>query len=136
VANKFSQEGLLALEKYPKFPNVEENCRNDYEELKARFNNIIAQTHHINSNFVDAIKYYTLASGKGLIYNEIQLAQAYINPNSQNYVEAIKLLEETYKLLEGKDTRLVNDSYKLMAYLKSKVPPKTKDEKGPEFYYN
>lgn len=85
-ANKCCQDGLVALERYAKFPTVEDFCRNDYEELKARFNNLIGQIHHINSNFADAIKYYTLASGKGLLYNEILLAQAYINPNSQNYI--------------------------------------------------
>ncbi len=37
--------------------------------MKARFNNIIGQTHHINSNYLESIKYYTLASGKGLVYN-------------------------------------------------------------------
>jgi hypothetical protein len=57
----------------------------------------------------------------------MQLAQAYISPNSQNYIVAIKLLEDQYKLLEGKDSRMINDSFKLMAYLKSKVPSKAKE---------
>ncbi len=61
--------GLSALERFPKFIRLQESCRNDYEELKARFNNIIGQIHHINGNFGDAIKYYTLASGKGLVHN-------------------------------------------------------------------
>lgn len=60
----------------------------------------------------------------------------YINANSQNYLEAKKLLDDAYKQLDGKDTRLLNDSYKLMAYLKSKVPPNSKDEKGADFYYS
>jgi hypothetical protein len=76
---------------------IEESCRNDYEELKARFNNIIGQVHHINSNFADAIKYYTLATGKGLPFNEISLAQTYLNPSSQNYIESVRLLDEVYK---------------------------------------
>jgi hypothetical protein len=37
--------------------------------------------------------------------------------------------------MDGKDGRLLNDSYRLMAYLKSKVPPKGKEEKGSEYYY-
>lgn len=61
--------GLSALERFPKFIRLQESCRNDYEELKARFNNIIGQIHHINGNFGDAIKQYTLASGKGLVHN-------------------------------------------------------------------
>ena len=31
----------------PKFIKIEANFRNDYEEFKARFHNIIAQVHHI-----------------------------------------------------------------------------------------
>jgi hypothetical protein len=65
-----------------------------------------------------------------LLYNDVGLAQAYINPNSQNYIEAIRILDEIYKQLEGKDGRLLNDSYKLMAYLKSKIPAKSKEERG------
>jgi hypothetical protein len=38
----------------------------------------------------------------------------------------MKLLEEAYKQFEGKDSRLISDSYKLMGYLKSKIPPKGK----------
>lgn len=70
-----------------------------------------------------------------MLHNEVALAQCYINPNSQNYLEAIKLLEECYKSIDGKDQKLLNESYKLMAYLKSKIPPRQKDEKNAEYYY-
>lgn len=76
-----------------------------------------------------------MAVGKGLLHNDVALAQTYINPNSQNYIEAIRLIDDSYKQYEGKDSRLLNDSYRLMAYLKSKIPPKGKDERGAEFYY-
>ena len=98
--------------------------------MKARFNNIMGQIQHIRGNYTEAIRYYLLAAGKGLPWNEISLAQAYINPNAVNYIEAIKVLEDTYRTFEGKDSRVLNDSFKLMAYLKSKVPPRTHDEKG------
>ena len=90
----------------------------------------MGQVHHINCNFGDAIKYYTLAAGKGLYFNEISLAQTYLNPSSQNYGESIRLLDELYKPFEGKDSRIISDSYRLMGYLKSKIPPKSKDDKG------
>ncbi len=91
-AEHFSQEGLKALERQPKFSLIEDMCRNDNDEMKARFNNILGQVNHIHSNYIEAIKYYTLASGKGLLHNEIALAQCYINPNNLNYIESIKLL--------------------------------------------
>jgi hypothetical protein len=53
---------------------------------------MLGQIHHIHSNYQEAIKYYTLASGKGLIFNEIALAQAYISPSALNYLEAERLL--------------------------------------------
>lgn len=37
--------------------------------MKVRFNNIMGQASHIESNYIEAIKYYTLASGKGLLHN-------------------------------------------------------------------
>ena len=90
--------------------------------MKARFNNILGQVNHINGNYIEAIKYYTLGSGRRLQYNEISLAQCYIHPNTQNYVEAIKLLDECYRSVDKQESRLFSDSYKLMAYLKSKIP--------------
>lgn len=73
------------------------------------------------------MKYYTFASGKSLYFNEISLAQSYLNPSSQNYIEAIRLIDEVYKHFDGKDARIISDSYRLMGYLKSKIPPKGKD---------
>jgi hypothetical protein len=63
------------------------------------------------------------------------LAQTYLNPSSQNYIESIRLLDEVYKQFEGKDARLISDSYRLMGYLKSKIPPKNKEDRGSEYYY-
>jgi hypothetical protein len=63
------------------------------------------------------------------------LAQTYLNPSSQNYLEAARLLDEAYKQFDGKDARIISDSYRLMGYLKSKIPPKNKEDKGAEHYY-
>lgn len=123
----FCQQGLTALEKMPRFAALEDLCRNDKEEMKSRFNNMLGQVSHIHCNYMEAIKYYTLAVGKGLLHNDIALAQCYINPNNQNYLEAIKLLEECYKNAVEKGNKLFNDSFKLMGYLRSKVPPNGKD---------
>lgn len=58
-AGKMAQDGLVEVEKMSKFfikPNktVEElsGFRNDYIELKARFNNILGQVEHIKNNYL------------------------------------------------------------------------------------
>ncbi len=60
--------------------------RNDYAELKARFNNILGQVEHKKNNFLEALKYYRLASNQGLAFNEIYLSQIYTHPICQNYI--------------------------------------------------
>ena len=69
-----------------KFQNLEETCRNDYDEMKARFNNMLGQVQHINGNYLSAITYYSLSAGKKLYHNDIALAQCFIHPNAQNYL--------------------------------------------------
>jgi hypothetical protein len=59
------------------------------------------------------------------------LAQTYLNATSANYLEAIKLLDDGYRSMEAKDARLLNDSYKLMAYIKSKIPVKKQEDRSP-----
>ena len=56
---------------------------------------------------------------KNLPYVKISLAQAYINPS--NFVEAIKLLEEVFKSIPSKSRKLLNECYKTLAYVRSKV---------------
>lgn len=119
------------IEKFPKFIKAEENCRNDYEEYRARFYNIQGQAYHIANNFTEASRCYTLAVGKGLFHNDMALAQTYLNASSPNYLEAIKLLDDGYRSIEAKDARLLNDSYKIMAYMKSKIPVKKQEDRPP-----
>jgi RNA polymerase-associated protein CTR9 len=135
---KFCQLGLAALGSFVKFQVAEEFCRNDQEELRARFNNLLGQVNHINGNFPEAIRHYSQAQGRRLLHNEIALAQCYLHPNTQNYLEAIKLLEDCHRNADAREERLLNDSLKLMAYLKAKVGSsgKQKDERTAEHYYS
>jgi hypothetical protein len=65
---------------------AEEHGRNDYEEMRNRFNNILGQASHIQGNYPEAIKLYALAAGKGLLYNDLSLAYCYTHPHTQNYI--------------------------------------------------
>lgn len=47
---------------------------------------MIGQIHHIRGNFPDAIKNYALVAGKGILYNDILLAQCYTHPSAQNFI--------------------------------------------------
>ncbi len=83
-ATKMAQDGLLEVETMSKFfiksnrtPEDLLGFRNDYLELKARFNNILGQVEHIKNNFLDALKYYRSACNPNLVFNEIYLSQVY-----------------------------------------------------------
>jgi len=103
--------------------------------MKNRFNNMLGQTNHIRGNYPEAIKSYSLAVGKGLIHNDLYLAYCYTNPITQNYTEAIKMLEDCHRTANKHDARALNDSYRLLGYLKSKVP-RVKEDRAPEEYYS
>lgn len=70
----------------------EEQGRNDYEDMKNRFNSMLGQANHIRGNYPEAIRQYAMAAGKGLHYNDLLLAQCYTHPLTANYTEAIKLI--------------------------------------------
>ena len=80
-ALNLSFQGLKEIEKMRKFLKIEGNYRNDYEEFKARFHNIIGQVHHIRQEYDSSIKHYLEGQGKNLPHNEVGLAQAYISTN-------------------------------------------------------
>lgn len=75
------EKGLKCLEKQPKFLKSEMIPRNDHEQFKIRFQNIMAQIHHINSEYEQATKLYAAGLNKGLLHNDVGLAQCYIQSN-------------------------------------------------------
>lgn len=67
------------------------------------------------------------------MFNEIALAQVHVH--SQNYLEAMKILEEVFKNIDSKYSKMLSECLRFMGYLKSKIPPKQKEDKGAEDYY-
>ena len=82
---------------------------------------MLAQASHIRGNYPEAIRQYALAAGKGLLHNDFSLSQCYTHPVAQNYIEALRLLEDCHRTANKNEARTLNDSCRLMGYLKSKV---------------
>ena len=132
-AKVLCENGLKALEKTPKFQKVESVLRNDHMEMQARFKNIMAQVHHGNNEFEEAMKLYTEASNRGLLHNEVGLAQCYIQANMLK--EALEILENMSVKSNIKQLKLVSDIFKTIGYLQVKMQAKPLNENGPNFYY-
>ena len=67
------------------------------------------------------MKHYTAALNPNLLFVHINLAEAYTNPSIPMYEDAIKLLDTVHKNIPQKHRRLLNETFRLQGYIKSKM---------------
>ena len=103
----------------PTFLDKNDEFRNDQVVMKCKFHHLLGEMFHQEGEYESCLKQYNLAINKNLPYVKMNLAQVYIN--SSNFVEASKHMEEVFANVPLRYRRLLSESFKTLAYIKSKI---------------